>query len=163
MVVVLCKTKSKCPLKHCCIQTGLLGFPGSCPVAATHKYNKTAYNGMQKGLNAITFHTGSCCKQVLFVDKGTAEEYIPHVFPFTTASRTALGPTQPPVQWVPSDLSLRVKRPGREADHSPSSVEVKNVWSYTSTPPCVLLLWNLVKHRGNFALPLPFRRILPRW
>jgi hypothetical protein len=28
-----------------------------------------------------------------------------------------------------------VKRPGREADHStPSSAEVKNVWSYISTP-----------------------------
>jgi len=27
-------------------------------------------------------------------------------------------------------------RPGREADHSlPSSAEVKNAWSYTSTPP----------------------------
>jgi hypothetical protein len=33
-------------------------------------------------------------------------------------------------------LSLRVKRPGREADHSPpSSAEVKNAWSYTFTPP----------------------------
>jgi hypothetical protein len=33
-------------------------------------------------------------------------------------------------------FSLRVKRPGREADHSPlSSAEVKNEWSYTSTPP----------------------------
>jgi hypothetical protein len=29
-----------------------------------------------------------------------------------------------------------VKWPGREADHSPpSSVEVKNAWRYTSTPP----------------------------
>jgi hypothetical protein len=29
-----------------------------------------------------------------------------------------------------------VKQPEREADHSPpSSVEVKNAWSYTSTPP----------------------------
>jgi hypothetical protein len=28
-----------------------------------------------------------------------------------------------------------VKRPGREADHSPpSSAEVKNAWSYTYTP-----------------------------
>jgi hypothetical protein len=35
-----------------------------------------------------------------------------------------------------SALSLGVKRAGREADHSPpSSAEVKNAWSYTSTPP----------------------------
>jgi hypothetical protein len=32
-----------------------------------------------------------------------------------------LWPTQPPIQWVPGALSLGVKRPGREADHSPSS------------------------------------------
>jgi hypothetical protein len=33
-------------------------------------------------------------------------------------------------------LSLGVKRPGHEADHSPqSSAKVKNAWSYTSTPP----------------------------
>jgi hypothetical protein len=58
------------------------------------------------------------------------------IFLFTTASRTTLGPTQLPIQWVPEDLSLGVKRLGREADHSPpSSAEVKNVWSYTSTPP----------------------------
>jgi hypothetical protein len=32
-------------------------------------------------------------------------------------------------------LSMGVKRPGREADHSPPSrAEVKNAWSYTSTP-----------------------------
>jgi hypothetical protein len=42
------------------------------------------------------------------------------IFLFTTASRTALGPTQPPIQWEPGALSLGVKRPGREADHSPS-------------------------------------------
>jgi hypothetical protein len=34
----------------------------------------------------------------------------------------------------PAALSLGVKRPGREADHShKSSAEVKNAWSYTST------------------------------
>jgi hypothetical protein len=55
-------------------------------------------------------------------------------FLFITVSRAALGPTQPPIQWVPGALSLGVKRPGREADHSPpSSAEVKKVWSYTST------------------------------
>jgi hypothetical protein len=54
-------------------------------------------------------------------------------------SRTALGPTQPPIQWVPGILSLGVKQPGSEADHSPpSSSEVKNVYSYTSTPPICL-------------------------
>jgi hypothetical protein len=48
------------------------------------------------------------------------------IFLFTTESRTALGLTQPPIQWVPGSLSLGVKRPGREAHHSlPSSVEVE--------------------------------------
>jgi hypothetical protein len=56
-------------------------------------------------------------------------------FLFSTASRPTLGPTQPPIQWVPEVLSLEVKRPGREDDHSPhSSAEVKNAWRYTSTP-----------------------------
>jgi hypothetical protein len=32
-----------------------------------------------------------------------------------------LGPTQPPIQWVPRVLSPGVKRLGREADHSPPS------------------------------------------
>jgi hypothetical protein len=41
--------------------------------------------------------------------------------------------------WVPGALSLGVKQLVREADHSPpSSAEVKNVWSYTSTPPVCL-------------------------
>jgi hypothetical protein len=48
------------------------------------------------------------------------------IFLFTTASRMALGPTQPPIQGVQGDLSLGEKRPGREADHSPPSIaEVK--------------------------------------
>jgi hypothetical protein len=37
-----------------------------------------------------------------------------------------VGPTQPPIQWVTRAISPGVKRPGREADHSPaSSAEVK--------------------------------------
>jgi len=55
-------------------------------------------------------------------------------FLFATSSRPALGPTQRPLQWVPRSLSSGVKRPRREADHSPpSSDEVKNAWRYTST------------------------------
>jgi hypothetical protein len=49
---------------------------------------------------------------------------------FSTSSRPALGPTQPPIQWIPV-----VKRPGRDGDCSPStSAEVKKMWIYTSTP-----------------------------
>jgi hypothetical protein len=57
-------------------------------------------------------------------DRGTRVRFPAGLWIFlsTTASRTALGPTQPPMQW----LSLGVKRLGREADHSPpSSAEVK--------------------------------------
>jgi hypothetical protein len=74
------------------------------------------------------------------------------IFLFTTEFRTAPGPTQPPIQWVSGALSLELKRPGREANHSPpSSTEVKNEWSYTSTPPYVFMGWCLVKHRDSFT------------
>jgi hypothetical protein len=36
---------------------------------------------------------------------------------FSTVSRPALGPTQPPIQWVPGVLSPGVRRPGRETNH----------------------------------------------
>jgi hypothetical protein len=39
-------------------------------------------------------------------------------------------------------LSLGVTQPGREADHSPpSSAEVKDAWSYTSTPQYAFMAW----------------------
>jgi hypothetical protein len=37
---------------------------------------------------------------------------------FSHLSRQVLGPTQPPIQWVP-DLSRGVKWPGRGVDHPP--------------------------------------------
>jgi hypothetical protein len=44
--------------------------------------------------------------------------------------------TKPHIQWVPGALSLGVKRPGLEANHSPPpSAEVEEVWRYTSTSP----------------------------
>jgi hypothetical protein len=74
------------------------------------------------------------------------------IFPSSTASRPALGPTQPPIQWLLGALSLRLKQPRREADHSPlSSVEVKNAWRHTSTPQYVFMAWYLVKHGDNFT------------
>jgi hypothetical protein len=53
---------------------------------------------------------------------------------FPHLSRPALGPSQPPVQWVPG-LSRGKDWPGRDADLSPpSSAVVMEGWSYTSTP-----------------------------
>jgi hypothetical protein len=63
------------------------------------------------------------------------------IFLFSNVYRPALGPTQAPTQWVSGALSVEVKRPGREADHSPpSTVEVNE---------CVdLYLHSLVRLHG---------------
>jgi len=61
-------------------------------------------------------------------DRGSIPGKGQRIFPLISVSRPALGPTQPPVQWVPGVLSQGTKaRPGRDADHSPpSSAEVRN-------------------------------------
>jgi hypothetical protein len=57
------------------------------------------------------------------------------IFLFSITSRPTLGPTQPPIQWVPVAHSLGIKQPGSEADHSPSSsVEVKNIGAIPPIP-----------------------------
>jgi hypothetical protein len=59
---------------------------------------------------------------------------------FSTLFRPALRAAQPPIQWVTQAPSLEVKRPEREAYHSPpTSAEVKKTWIYTSTPPYVFI------------------------
>jgi hypothetical protein len=70
------------------------------------------------------------------------------IFLFTTASRTAVGPTQPPIQRVPGSLSLGVKRPGSEADHSPPTSTEELYLHYPNTPS-----WRGVqlKHRDDFT------------
>jgi hypothetical protein len=83
-----------------------------------------------------------------------ASRWRPGMFLFTTVSRTALGPTQPPIQWVPGALSLGVKWPGREADLStPSSPEVKECveLAIPPLPQYAFVAWCLVKHRDNFT------------
>jgi len=50
------------------------------------------------------------------------------------------------------DLTL-----GGEDDHSLSSTaEFKTAWSYTSTPPYVLMAWSLIKNRANFTFKRKF-------
>jgi hypothetical protein len=63
------------------------------------------------------------------------------IFLLSTSSGPILGHTQPPIQWVPRPLSPGVKRPGREADHSPPTIaEVKN----TSTLSYVFMAYGLI-------------------
>jgi hypothetical protein len=61
------------------------------------------------------------------------------IFLFSPVSRPALGPTQPPIQWVTGAPFLGIKRPGREVDRSPpSSAEVKEcVELYLHSPNTV--------------------------
>jgi hypothetical protein len=69
------------------------------------------------------------------------------IFLYTTVSIPTL------VQWVPEVLSSVVKWSGREADHlRPSSAEVKNAWSCTSTPQYAFTVWCLVKHRTKLHM-----------
>jgi len=63
-------------------------------------------------------------------------------------------------------MGTGVKRPRREADHSPpSSAEVKNVWSISPLPQYVFMAWCFVKQRKNCKftfniLILPFHLCL---
>jgi hypothetical protein len=53
-------------------------------------------------------------------------------------------------------ISPGVKQPGCETDHPPpSSVKVKNAdaWSYTSTPPYILMAWCLIKNKETLLIP----------
>jgi hypothetical protein len=79
------------------------------------------------------------------------------IFLSTIASRMALRPTQPHIQWVPGALSLGVKWLRCEADHSPpSSTEIKEWVELYIHSPNVFMAWCLVKSTGTtLTLPLP--------
>jgi hypothetical protein len=76
------------------------------------------------------------------------------IFLFITPSRQVLGPTQPPIQWVPGALSPGAKRPMRQVDHSSRcKAEVYNAWSYAPTPSHMhYIIW---PNQLNTWTPLP--------
>jgi hypothetical protein len=75
--------------------------------------------------------------------------------------KPALWPTQPPIQWVPGFLSLGIKWSRHEADHSPpSSAEVKNEWSYTSSPQYAFMACCSVKKSTGTTLYLLYFNVL---
>jgi hypothetical protein len=63
----------------------------------------------------------------------------------------ALGTTQPPIKIGTGGSFPGVKRPQPKANHSPpSSVEVKNEWSYTAIP--AICLQGVYKEKSTFNL-----------
>jgi hypothetical protein len=71
------------------------------------------------------------------------------IFLFVNMSRPALVYTLLPLQ---SALSLQVKWPGHEADHSPPySAKVTNVWSCTCNSSVVFIAWYFIKHSDTFS------------
>jgi hypothetical protein len=69
-------------------------------------------------------------------------------FVFDTVSRSALWPTQPPIQWVPW-----LKRPGREADHYLHLVpRLRMHGAIPPLPQYVLMALCLIKRRDNCTL-----------
>jgi hypothetical protein len=71
-------------------------------------------------------------------------------------SRTAMGLTQPPIQWAVGVLSLGVERPTREAEHSPPpNAEVNEcVELYIHSPN--MSSWCSTQLSTGPTLPLPY-------
>jgi len=73
---------------------------------------------------------------------GPGFQYRQEIFLFSGKSKPVLGPSLPPMKWVPGSF------PGRNVDHSPpSTAEVKNKWNYTSPPP----IWVYGVYRAIFT------------
>jgi len=76
------------------------------------------------------------------------------IFLFTTTSRMALRPTQPPIQWVPGALSLGVKWPECEADTHLHLVPRSRVRRAIPTLPqyAFIMAWCSIKRHIRFTV-----------
>ena len=75
------------------------------------------------------------------IEAGRSQDCTPegeiNFIPLSKMSKPSLGPTKPPIQWVPGFFpGGGVKWLELEADHSPpSNADITNEWSRISTPP----------------------------
>jgi hypothetical protein len=68
------------------------------------------------------------------ITRGYGLDGLGSAFLFSTASRTVLGPTHPPIQWVQGALSQGVKRQGREVHHRCLVVRWRMLELYLHSP-----------------------------
>jgi hypothetical protein len=72
---------------------------------------------------------------------------------FTTRSRPALGPTQPPIQWVLGALSLGIKRPGvKLTTHLHLVLRSRMPGAVPPLPQYAIMTWCSVKTQGQLYL-----------
>jgi hypothetical protein len=99
---------------------------------------------VEKRWQSFTFFHGRTLPAVVTdnVIKETSGNFSPH-----SRVQTASGAHRASYPICTGVLTPGVKQPGREAVHSlPSSAEVENAWSYTSTPQYVFMVWYIIKH-----------------
>jgi hypothetical protein len=120
-----------------CLEVEFLSFPASCVAVSSicaAPFSNTCSTQFSEIVVALRLAVSLVCPGPIegwSSSPGRIKNFL-----FSTSSRPALAPIQPPIQWVPGVLSPGVKRSGSEADRSlPTSAEVKKTWIYTSTPP----------------------------
>jgi hypothetical protein len=98
-----------------------MGRAGNTQRGAYPQFCAERFKGKNRLGDVCTIHAGSRGSDSLRAGRPRGRSSSPNRVKnviFSTASRPALGPTQPPIQWVPGAPSPGVERPGREADHS---------------------------------------------
>jgi hypothetical protein len=77
-------------------------------------------------------------------------------------------PTKTPIQWITRAFFPGIECMEHKADHSLlSNVEVKNAWSYTSTPPYAFIVCigknSIFTFKGITTATLPMNNTLEHW